>query len=238
MVPRPTLVKAPAGRIYNHELHELIFGIICQSLVGNLLLVLVTAPLVVMLATTDPRQSWPMLALLSPLLAPATTAMFAVFRTTNTQEPLAIGALVREFFRNWWRLLPRTLLVGAIGAAIITISALNIQFFMAEPSGALVIPGQVILALFALTGTLLILVALSERPEIPLKSLLKLTGLAVRHWYIIVPVLIVLGLLVTLIAEYPALGLLVAPAPLLYGIWGMYRFALRPILPPAETEEP
>jgi len=70
-----------------------------------------------------------------------------------------------------------------------------------------------------------------ERPRARVRDLLRAAlYLAARRWYLTVVSLLVLGLLCTLIAARPALGLGLAAAPLLYVVWANSRYALLPVL--------
>ena len=222
---------APQGRIYNHELHELVVGTLYTGLMTNLLLVVATAPLVVMLATTDPAVSWPALAVLSPLLAPAVAAAFSVFGAFTSERSVTV---VRTFWRSWWRHLRRSLAVGAGLAAVVTVAGLNTRFFLhhaASPPGAAVIPAQVVLAGVALVTGVVCLGLLAERPGAPLgRTLRTCLALGVRRWYVMIPAAGALGVLSSLLVERPAIALGVAAAPVLFIVWGACRFALHPVL--------
>src|SRR5690606_38481908 len=86
-----------------HETYANIFNIFYAAMVSNLLLVLGSAPLVLGLLTTDPARSWPLLAAVTPLCAPALVAVFAVF--VQLGEGGGRGTLA-TFGRAWrasWR---------------------------------------------------------------------------------------------------------------------------------------
>lgn len=227
---RPLLTRSgSAGRIYNYELHELIFGLVYLCLMGNLLLSLVSSPLVVMLATTNPQSSWPVLALLSPLAVAGFVGLFAVFHEATMSGSRTV---VRDFFRYWWRYLRKSLLVGLLVAAIFTAATLNIRFFLSSQIGALVIPIQVMILLVTLIVGITALVAIPEFPRLKLAKILQMSlGLGIRRWYLTIPALGILALLLGIIIERPAIGLGVAAAPLLFAVWGLCRFALQPALP-------
>ena len=54
----------------------LLFDTAYLALATNLLVTAACAPLVVLLLTTDPGRSWPLLALLAPLAGPALCGAF------------------------------------------------------------------------------------------------------------------------------------------------------------------
>jgi len=75
----------------------------------------------------------------------------------------------------------------------------------------------------------LALVAVPETTGARLRDvLLAAVVLGVRRWYLSAGALLVLGLLVSVVAVRPAVGLGFAAAPLLYAAWGACRFVLRP----------
>lgn len=112
---------APQGRIFNHELYELVFGVAYAGLASNLMLVAASLPLVILLLTTDPVQSWPALALCAPLLGPAAVGAFSVFRTIGTGS----NDVVRAFWRGWRTHLWRALAVASVTTAVVVIATLN-----------------------------------------------------------------------------------------------------------------
>ncbi|MDR2723260.1 MAG: DUF624 domain-containing protein [Cellulomonadaceae bacterium] len=225
---------APQGRIFNHELYELAFGTLYTGLATNLMLVIACLPLVMLVITTDPASSWPVLALTSVLVAPALVAAFTVFHRYSTRNTTQV---IRTFWRAWWQHLRRSLAIGATTAAVVTVATLNTHYLLgsdgtASPAvGAAAIPLQVTISLLALVTAVVALVAVPEVPHMRLRHLLRTCLLlGVRRWYLTMPSLAVAWLFVNLIAEHPAIALGVAGAPLAFALWGACRFALRPIL--------
>ena len=213
-------------------MYELVIGTVYAGLATNFLLVLTTLPLVVLLMTTDPAASWSALALAAPLVAPAMSAAFAVFRAVSSRQETQV---VRLFLRSWWAGLRRSLAVGAAATAVVVIAALNIGFFMSESVlGAVVIPFQVVLAAVVLVTALMALIADLEMPGARLHSVLLVGVLvAVRRFYLAVPAGLALVLWAGLLVEQPAIALGAMAAPLLFASWGTGRIALRPALPDA-----
>ena len=232
---RPSKETGPGQkRIFNPELFELVSGTAYTALMTNLLIVLTCAPFIVLLMTTDPVAAWPALVLSSILIAPALTGAFAAFQMFSNQDGTSV---IRTFFRAWWHNLRRSLPIGIGLAAVLFIIMLNLQFFLTERLGALIIPIQVMLLVVAVVTALISLVGIVELPGVPLRDVLKnAILLGVRKWYLTVPALVVLGLLIAIIVQQPAIGLGVMLAPFLYAIWGACRYALKPIL--VNDEEP
>ena len=219
--------SAPAGRIFNHEKYELVWGTIYVGLATNALVVVACLPLVIMLFTTNPAASWPMLAILAFLLGPALTGAFAAFRGfSETGSTTA----VRTFWKAWARNFQRTATIAALLAALTTIGGINIAFLWNEQAlGAALIPLQVILIVLGMVTALMALVGQLDHPQLRLLDLLRLAlFVAVRRWYLSLIGLVMLGLLGTVVTELPAIGLGLAIAPLLYVTWGAARNAWRP----------
>lgn len=208
---------------------EMVFGVGYLLIGTNAMLVVATLPLLVLLVSTDPRSSWPALALAAVLATPALTAAFAVFQGYSQRRSTDV---LRTFWRAWRRHLRRSLAVGGlvVGAAVIIL--VDITVLMGLRLGALVIPLLGVLALLAAATGLLALVASVERPDARLRDVLKASlYLGVRRWYLTLVSFAALGLLGALFVEHPALAFGIAATPLLYAAWGNSRFSLKPVLP-------
>ncbi|GAA4698913.1 Protein of unknown function, DUF624 [Promicromonospora umidemergens] len=207
------------------ETYELVFGTVYTGLMTNLLLAVACLPLVVLVAATDPAASWPYLALAAPLLGPAVAAAFAVFGAFGSDGSTAV---VRTFAQAWRRHLRRGLAIGALATGAVVVAAVDVAFFWGRTVGAAAIPVLVTLAVVAVLTAVLALAAVPEMPGARLREvLLAALVLGVRRWYLSAGALLVLGLLVSLLAARPVVGLGFAAAPLLYAVWGIFRFVLR-----------
>lgn len=213
----------------NTNTWESIFAIAYLVVGTNAMLLLATAPLLILLTTTDPQSSWPALAFTAFLATPGVGAAFAVFRrfslTRNTD-------VVRSFWAAWARHLRRSLALGAFGVGGAVVLSVDIAALMNGRLGALVIPFLVICLALVGGTTILALVASVERPQARLRDVLKASVyLCVRRWYLTIVSFIAIGTLAALFMQSPALAFGVAAAPLLYGVWGNSRHSLRPVLP-------
>ncbi|QAY70267.1 ferredoxin-NADPH reductase [Xylanimonas protaetiae] len=227
-VGMPAPAVAPRLRV-GGQVYTTVFGTLLTGLVVNAMLLVACLPIVVMLLTTDPARSWPALAVLAPLAAPAAVAAAAVFRQVSDD---GAPTPVRTFGAAYRRHARRALAIGALLAAVAVVGVADLRFLAGRPAGALVTPVVgVVLLLSALTGV----VALAAVPEVPaarLRDLLKAAlFLAVRRWYLAGAALVVLALLAGIVAVRPAQGIGLLPAPLLYVAWGAARFALRLAIP-------
>ncbi|MFC8800268.1 ferredoxin-NADPH reductase [Promicromonospora sp. NPDC057138] len=218
---------APRRRtLIGPETYEMVFGTVYTGLMTNLLLAVACLPLVVLVAATDVAATWPLAALTAPLLGPALAAAFAVFGAFSTDGSTAV---VRTFVRAWRAHLRRGLAIGALGTGAVVVAAVDVFFFWGRTAGAVAIPVLVTLAAGAVTTAVLALVALPEMPSARLREvLLAALVLGARRWYLTAGALLVLGLLASVVAARPVVGLGFAAAPLLYALWGVSRFTLRP----------
>ncbi|MGI5189222.1 DUF624 domain-containing protein [Promicromonospora sp. CA-289599] len=208
------------------ETYEMVFGTVYTGLMTNLLLAIACLPLVVLVAATDPTATWPYIALAAPLLGPALAAAFAVFGAFSSDGSTAV---VRTFARAWRRHLRRGLAIGALATGAVVVVAVDVAFFWGRTLGALVIPVLVTLAVGAVLTAVLALAAVPDTVGARLRDvLLAALVLGSRRWYLSAGVLLVLGLLLSVLAVRPVVGLGFAAAPLLYAVWGICRFTLRP----------
>ncbi|QJW36722.1 DUF624 domain-containing protein [Cellulosimicrobium protaetiae] len=220
--------QAPRRRIFNHEMYELAFGTVYTGLVTNVLVVLAALPLVVLLLTTDPAASWPALVLLAPFCAPAVVAAFAVFRAFSADGSVQPVRTFWRGYRTHWR---RAVALGALTTGLLVVVAVDVRAVWGLPVGAVAIPFFVTLGALGLVTALVATVALPDHPTLRLRELLRVSLFAgVRRWYLTAPSLLVLGMLVSLVATRPAVGLGLALAPLLFVAWGAARHALRSVL--------
>lgn len=224
---------SPRRRIVSQEMYETVFGTVYVGLATNALLVVACLPLLVLLLTTDPAVSWPALALVAPLTAPAAVGAFAVFHALSTDGSTTA---VRTFWRAYRRHARRALAIGAMTSAAVVVLAVDVVAVWGARIGAAAIPVFVTLMVLALLTALVALAAVPVLPGVRLRDLLRTSlYLAVRKWYVSVLALAVLGLLAGVVVMRPAVGLGFAAAPLLFVVWGGCRAALRSVVPDGVT---
>jgi uncharacterized membrane protein YesL len=218
---------APRRRpLIGPDTYEMVFGTVYTGLMTNVLLAVACLPLVVLVAATDPGVTWPYLALAAPLLGPALAAAFAVFAAFSSEGSTAV---VRTFVRAWRRHLRRGLAIGALATGAVVVVAVDVVFFWGRTVGAVVIPVLVTLAVGAVLTAVLALAAVPDLPGARLRDvLLGALVLGARRWYLSAGALLVLVLLVSVVAARPVVGVGFAAAPLLYAVWGICRYTLRP----------
>ncbi len=217
-------MSASAAVRVGGAVYSTVFGTLLTGLVLNVMMLVSCLPLVVLLLTTDPVRSWPALALLAPLLAPAAVAAFAVFRQVSDD---GAPAPVRAYWSAYRRHARRSLALGALLTGVVVVGVVDVVAAGRMAGGAVALPVvAVVVALAALTGVVA-LAAVPELPEARLRDLLRASlFLAVRRWYLAGAALVVIAMLAGVVVLKPALGLGLLPAPLLYVAWGAARFAL------------
>lgn len=210
---------------------ETIFGLAYLVFGTNAFLTMMSLPLIIVLITTDPLQSWPLLALTAVLAAPALAGAFGAFRSYSVDKD---GAIAHAFMRTWRRLFWRSLLFGVISVGALVIAGVDFVAAQHLRYGAVIIPIVTVFAILANIAALLGLVASVERPESRIRDALRV-GLyfGVRRWYLTLVSAIAFVSLAALFLTHPALGLGLAASPLLYAVWGNSRYSLQPVLAPS-----
>lgn len=215
----------------SHDTWATILGVVYLGLMGNLLVLVAAAPLVVLLITTDPALSWPLLALAAPLAAPALTGAFTAFREFGHGEP----QVVRSFLRGWKATWRKGMLIGAAAAASVVVLLVDVRAVSALPASVVVVPVLALLTVIAVATGLVSLVALAEAPQARMRDILKAAlYLSVRRWYLTALSFAALGVQLALFTTMPAIAIGLTCAPALYIAWANSRYTLRPVL---ENEE-
>lgn len=211
----------------SHDTWATILGVVYLGLMSNLLVLVAAAPLVVLLITTDPALSWPLLALAAPLAAPALTGAFTAFREFGHGEP----QVVRSFLRGWKATWRKGMLIGAAAAASVVVLLVDVRAVSALQASVVVVPMLALLTVIAVATGLVSLVALAEAPQARMRDILKAAlYLSVRRWYLTALSFAVLGVQLTLFTTMPAIAIGLTCAPALYIAWANSRYTLRPVL--------
>ncbi|MFJ2543935.1 DUF624 domain-containing protein [Microbacterium sp. NPDC087589] len=211
----------------SHDAWATILGVVYLGLMTNFLVLVTASPLVVLLMTTDPALSWPLLALATPLAAPALTGAFTAFREFGRGEP----QVVRSFLHGWKATARKSLLIGAVAAASVVVLLVDVRAVAASPASVLMVPVLALLTVIAVSTSLVALVALAEEPGARMRDIIKAAlYLCVRRWYLTALSLAVLGVQFGLFATMPAIAIGLTCAPALYVAWANSRYTLRPVL--------
>ncbi|MEU4623956.1 hypothetical protein AB0G04_28775 [Actinoplanes sp. NPDC023801] len=199
-----------------------IFQAVHTALLTNLLLAIACAPLVLVVLTTDPGRTWPLLVLFAPLGGPALVAVFTVLKSYPSP-------VVKVFWTAWRTSARRALTTGTLATVVLLVLGVDARWAWGRPIGALVLPMiTVAMTLIAVT-TLLVLVLLADRPGTRLRDAARAgLHLGVRRWYLSLLSLVTLVLFEALLAARPAIAIGVVASPLLYVVWANSRFTLTP----------
>ena len=214
------------GRIA-HDTWSSIIGVFYLGLMTNVLLALGCLPLLVLLVTTDPAYSWPLLAVAAPLCAPALAAAFATYRAHANGE----NSVIVTFAKAWRAVAWKALAIGLAATALVVILFVDVRMLADSALSVVAVPLLLVLAVVVVSTALVALVALSEAPQALLRDILKASlYLSVRRWYLSLISLAVFGVQAALFTGMPAFALGLTAAPALYVAWANSRYILRPVL--------
>ncbi len=215
------------GRLVSHDTWASIIGMLYLGLIVNLLLLISCLPFVVLLITTDPVLSWPLLALAAPLCAPGIAAAFRAFREHHEGGLGPIRAFAAGLSDTW----RRALVVGAVVVALVAVLLVDVRMLSAAPSAAFVVPLLGVLAVLAVATGLLGLVAIAEVPRAPLRDVIRASAvLGLRRWYLTGASLVALVVQAGVFVAAPAIGIGITASAILFFVWTNSRFTLRPVL--------
>lgn len=213
--------------LVSHEMWSSLIGIIYLALVVNLLLAVASLPLIVLLATTDPLYSWPLLAAAAPLAAPGVAAAFRAFREHGAGGLTPVRAFAAGL-RDTWR---RALALGAAVTAVVVVALVDVRMLSGTASAVVTVPLLFVVAVLATAVGLVSLVALAEVPTARLRDVVRASlYLSLRRWYLTAVSLAILAAQAAVFATAPALGLGLTASAALYFAWTNSRFTLRPVL--------
>lgn len=211
----------------SHDAWATILGVVYLGLMVNFLVLVTASPLVVLLMTTDPALSWPLLALAAPVAAPALAGAFTAFREFGRGEP----QVVRSFLRGWRATALKGMAIGAIAAAFVVVLLVDVRAVSSSPASVMIVPVLALLTVLAVSTSLVALVALAEEPAARMRDIVKAAlYLCVRRWYLTALSLAVLGVQFGLFTTMPAIAVGLTCAPALYVAWANSRYTLRPVL--------
>ena len=206
---------------------SVIFGVAYVCLATNLLLVLSCLPVVLLLITTDPARSWPLLAAAAPLCAPGIAAAFTVFR----DHAEGSTEVLRSFVDGWRACAGRALRLGAMASGLLVVLLVDVRVLAGSSAGVVLVPALGVLTVISVVVCTVGLVAVAEVPRARLSPVIKVSAyLALRRWYLTLVSLTVLGVQAAVFASLPAIALGFTAAPALYVAWANGRHLLRPAL--------
>ena len=221
-------------RRISHDTMSTIFGVTYLGLVTNVMLVISCLPLVALLVLTDPAETWPYLMGFAPLIAPAMTGAFTVFRRHSDEGSLEV---VRGFWRGWWSTARQALILGLFATGMLFLFVVDIRLMTGLNLTTLTVPLLLMLILLVVGILPIAMVAVAEVPNTRLSEVIRIsTVLGVRRWYLTLLSLVILGSFAAFFIVKPALAIGLAAGPMLYVVWANGRFTLKPAI--VEDGEP
>jgi uncharacterized membrane protein YesL len=210
-----------------HDTWASILGVLYLGLMVNLLVLVTASPLVVLLITTDPVRSWPVLAAAAVPAVLALTAAFGAFRAHDEGETQVVRAFLRAL-RATWR---KALLLGTFAVAVAVVLMVDVRMLSDTAASVVVVPLLLLLVVLTAVVGMLSAVALSEVPAARLRDALRASVyLGVRRWSWQVLSLAVLAVQIAVFTTMPAIAIGLTAAPALYVVWANGRYCLRPVL--------
>lgn len=217
-----------------NSIYSTLFSTVYLALGVNALLVLTCAPFLIVLITTDPSLSWPLLAVTAALCAPGFAAAFAVFREHKDGEPGVVRPFGRALRATW----KKALAVGILTSAVLVVAVADVLVLAPMRFGMVIVPLLAVLGVVALVTGVTVLVAISEAPNARLRDALRASlVLGVRSWPLSVLALVVIGTQAGIAVASPAIGIGVTASACLYVVWAGARRTLQPALVPASEAE-
>ncbi len=211
------------------ENYNAVFSVIYLGLMANLVLLLTSLPLVLLLLTTDPVNSWPLLIIAGAFAVPGITALFATFHEHNRGSM----TVARNFFRglkNTWR---RALIIGLAVVGLAVVLIVDIRVLSSNRFAVLAIPGLVVVLVLTVIVGLHALVVVTELPHIRVREALRASVYcSVRRIHLSLVTVLVLGVQAALFTSVPALAIGITASGALYLAWANSRYSLRPLLSP------
>ena len=212
-----------------------VFGLAYLGLMTNLLLAIGCSPFLVVLVLTDPARPSVLLAALLPVVAPMLAAAFRVFRAYSVEGSTDV---VRNFVAGLRATGLKALALGAAASVALAAFALDAWLSLESGFGTVVLPVLALLSAMVVAVTLAALAALADVPDAPVRQALKCAAiLSARRWWLSLASLAMVGTLLLLFANWPALAVGLGAAPVLYGVWANSRYQLRAVLPSEPTME-
>jgi uncharacterized membrane protein YesL len=216
-----------------YEAYNRVFGTVHLLLVTGVLAVLSCAPFVALVLFTPMSVTWPACALTAPLSGPAVAAASTVFGAyagsgSDDGHDGYVG-VARGFVRAWRRHARRAFAVSGAATTAVVVLAVDAAAAFGTPVGAVAIPVLVVLVVLVVSSALVLLTALTVRPDVPAFRLwpacLVLT--VRRPWHVLVS-LAAWWSLAAATGFAPAFAPALLTGPVLYLCWAGATATLRP----------
>jgi uncharacterized membrane protein YesL len=213
-----------------YEAYNRIFGTVYLLLVTGVLAVLSCTPFVALVLFTPVSRTWPVCAVTAPLSGPAVAAASTVFGAYTEDGQAGVA---RSFARAWRRHARRAFAVSGAATAAVVVLAVDAAAAFGTPVGAVTIPVLVVLAALVASSALVLLTALTVRPDVPVFRLWPVCLVLVvrRPWHVLLS-LIAWWSLAVATGFAPAFAPALLTGPVLYLCWAGATATLRPAARP------
>lgn len=210
-----------------------ITGVLYLGLMTGVLISAACWPVPALLLAGDPGRTWPLVALLAPLVAPALSAAFATFSSYSDDGSVSV---IRTFVSAWRRTFRRAIVLGAPSTATLTVLILDVTYLWGRRLGALAIPPLVMASVLIVPATLTALVIAQDRPRARLRQVIAVAAfVTIRRWYLSAVSIVVLLILGAAVVKAPAIGLGVALGPVAYLLWANARHSFSTVVAPGSV---
>ena len=202
-------------------LYLVVTGFIWTMLAVNALNVLTSLPVVLVLLATDLGKSWPLAAIVSPLVGLSFAGTCAAFYESTVNGS---SGIVRAYLTGWRRGVRRVLPVAIGLAASAVVVGIDVAVLGRWGIGPVGLVAACLLTVVTVPVAAVAWVGLVERPDLRRVDILKVSAyLAVRRGGWSVASLTAIAVAAAALAANPVLGLGLVLAPALYIVWGNSR---------------
>ncbi|NYF12720.1 putative membrane protein YesL [Pseudoclavibacter sp. JAI123] len=208
----------------SHGVYATAFNVTYLALAVNLMLAVMSLPFLVLLVTTDPSLSWPLLAASAALTGPGIAGAFATFRAHAEGDTDVIRAFISGVRRTW----KRALVISAVTSAVVTVALVDVFVLVPTGIGVLLVPLLVVVAILTLATAAVTLVAITQAEDTRLLVLARASLiLAVRRWPLTFASFAIVGVQAAVLTAAPAIAIGITTAACLYVVWAGGRYTLQ-----------
>lgn len=207
-----------------HSIYSTAFNVAYLALGVNAMLAIMSLPFLVLLVTTDPSLSWPLLAASAALTGPGIAGAFATFRAHAEGD----GDVIRAFLRGVRRTWKRALVISAVTSAVVTVALVDVFVLVPTGIGVLLVPLLAVVAILTLATAAVSLVAITQADDTRLLVLVRASlFLAVRRWPLTFASFAIVAVQAAVLTAAPAIAIGLSAAACLYVVWAGGRYTLQ-----------
>ncbi|PPF43633.1 ferredoxin-NADPH reductase [Pseudoclavibacter sp. AY1F1] len=208
----------------SHTVYSTAFNVAYLALAVNAMLAVMSLPFLILLVTTDPSLSWPLLAASAALTGPGIAASFATFRAHAEGDTDVIRSFIRGVRRTW----KRALVISAVTSAVVTVALVDVFVLVPTGIGVLLVPLLVVVAILTLATAAVTLVAITQVEDTRLLVLVRASlVLSVRRWPMTFASFAIVAVQAAVLTAAPAIAIGLTTAACLYVVWAGGRYTLQ-----------